>query len=470
VAWELANNAADILITENIARQQAQQQQLQSQRDPAQTTERQKLVDLQTLLEDEVTQYEDEIDELQIQLAALQPKQDTPSVERRQEVRGDLASARSLRLQALSSLAETQSTLAATADTAISADTAVVVDAAPLPSRPLSSRMLLSVLLGMIVGLMGALGIAFLREYLDYTVKTPEMLDAVYAMATQGVIGVVPTKKDSNATYSLVTVTDAHSPTAESFRSLRTGIQISGVDSALKSVLVTSAGPGEGKTFVAANLAVTMAQLGKRVILVDTDLRRPMVHEVFGILRTVGLTNYVAQQNYDLDDIIRPTHIENLSVVTSGVLPPNPSELLASKRMLSLMKGLEKRADFIIYDTPPAATVTDAAILAPHVDGVLQVVRAGATRIDLVLRCKALLERVGARVLGPVLNQVNLQDMGYYAYYYQSGYSSDDPPPPSTPKGLRRFLPGRRRLTKEQPRSLVSNTIPAVLDQNPSQD
>src|SRR5207237_1213362 len=159
-----------------------------------------------------------------------------------------------------------------------------------------------------------------------------------------------------------------------------------------------SAGPSEGKSTTTANLAVSMAQAGSRVILVDTDLRRPRIHGIFGVAKEPGFTNLVIDSQVNLNDYLRPTSVANLKVLACGTIPPNPAELLGSPSAVRLMDELTRHADVLIYDSPPAATLTDALVMAARVDAVLQVVRAGATRRDLVLRGKHVLEKAGARV------------------------------------------------------------------------
>ena len=203
---------------------------------------------------------------------------------------------------------------------------------------------------------------------------------------------------------------------------LRTNIQFSSVDQPVKSILVTSAGPVEGKSVTAANLAVIMAQAGLRTILIDADLRRPVEHRLFNLTNEVGLTNALIAQG-PLDSYVRPTQVENLRILTTGALPPNPAEALGSGRMRALKAHLESEADMLIFDSPPCFPLTDAAVLARLVDGVVLVVDCADTRRDSALRAKELLEKVGGHILGIVLNRVSPQGSGYYNYYYY--YSHD---------------------------------------------
>jgi capsular exopolysaccharide synthesis family protein len=308
---------------------------------------------------------------------------------------------------------------------------------------------------------------AFLLEYLDYTVKTPEDLESIYGLPVQGVISVTPTQYFKKQKLLLISLLNSRTPTAESFRALRTGIQLASLKTPVHSILVTSAAPGEGKTFIAANLAASLAQIGHRVILVDTDLRRPRLHEVFKLSREFGFTNLIVNQEHKLTDAIQETSIKKLGVITCGIVPPNPAELLSSIRSTDLIKKLADQADIVIYDSPPAATVTDATILAQHVDAAIQVVWAGHTRVEHVLRCKAVLEHTGVRILGTVLNQVKSSDLGYSAYYYYSSYSLNDAKSANGYRSFwRKWVPGRKR--KHYPQSV--NTVGSTNADNGTAD
>jgi non-specific protein-tyrosine kinase len=203
---------------------------------------------------------------------------------------------------------------------------------------------------------------------------------------------------------------DPRSPEAEAYRTLRTNIQFSVLDKQLRTLLVTSAGPDEGKTTTAANLAITLAQTGRSVLLVDADLRRPGQHELFHLGNEIGLTTLVL--GGALADTAQATDVEHLRVVTSGPVPPNPAELLDSQSMERVVQELAAQADYVVFDTPPVGAVTDAAVLASRVDGVVLVVSRGKTNKDQAKRAKALLERTKANVLGVVIN--NARSAGRY--------------------------------------------------------
>lgn len=213
----------------------------------------------------------------------------------------------------------------------------------------------------------------------------------------------------------LITLADPRSPVAEAYRSLRTNLEFSSLDKPLRTMIVTSAAPEEGKSTVLANLAVVMAQAGKHVILVDCDLRRPSLHELFGISNHTGLTTALLDEAA-AELPLRETGVPGLRLLPSGPLPPNPAELLDSRRMAELIETLRNQADIVLFDAPPVIAVADAAILASKVDGVLLVINAGVTKREHAQRAKAALERVNARLVGTVLNNVDL-DMSLYGYY-----------------------------------------------------
>jgi len=208
----------------------------------------------------------------------------------------------------------------------------------------------------------------------------------------------------------LITLADPRSPVAEAYRSLRTNLEFASLDRPLRSLVVTSPGPEEGKSTALANLAVVTAEANKRVILVDCDLRRPRQHEIFGLPNDQGLTNMVEEPPF------RDVGVAGLRVLTSGPLPPNPAELLASRRMDDILRFLTEQADLVLFDVPPVIAVTDAAILASKVDGTLLLIGAGSTRREHAQRAKEVLERVNARLVGAVLMGVPF-DESLHRYY-----------------------------------------------------
>ncbi len=213
----------------------------------------------------------------------------------------------------------------------------------------------------------------------------------------------------------LITNTNKNSPVSEQYRTIRTNIEFSSVDQELKTIVVTSAGPAEGKSTTAANLAVVMAHNGQQVLLVDADLRKPTSHYTFGMINTRGLTNVLTKQE-TLEEAVRQTKIENLSLLTCGPIPPNPAELLNSKMMERVLEMAGTEYDIVIIDTPPVMVVTDAQILANKCDGVILVVSSGKTEREQAIKTKEQLQKVKARLLGVVLNNKDTKDGQYYYY------------------------------------------------------
>ncbi|WP_316571702.1 CpsD/CapB family tyrosine-protein kinase [Neobacillus sp. YIM B06451] len=214
----------------------------------------------------------------------------------------------------------------------------------------------------------------------------------------------------------LIASLDPKSVVSEQYRTIRTNIQFSSVDEDIQAIMVTSAGPGEGKSTTAANLAVVMAQQEKNVLLVDADLRKPTVHYTFELVNQYGLTSVLAKSK-SLEQAIRSTDIPFLSVLTSGPIPPNPAELLGSKSMKEILEEAKERFDVIIFDTPPTLAVTDAQILANLCDGVLLVLYSGKSEKEQAIKTKDLLVAANGRILGVVLNQKKIKNDSY-SYYY----------------------------------------------------
>lgn len=211
----------------------------------------------------------------------------------------------------------------------------------------------------------------------------------------------------TNERVGLVTMANPRSTSSEAYRKLRTNIQFSSIDSQIQTIMIASASSGEGKTTTVGNLAVTYAQEGKKVLVMDTDLRKPAVHLMFNVPNHVGLTSVLSSQ-YKVTEVLRETGVEGLHVLSSGPIPPNPSEMIGSRKMTALLEGLKEEYDVILFDTPPVLTVTDALIISSLCDGVILVVNAGKVKKDLVKKAKAHLEHVNARILGAVLNNVQI--------------------------------------------------------------
>ncbi len=220
----------------------------------------------------------------------------------------------------------------------------------------------------------------------------------------------------TTAKANLITLTDPRSPVSEAYRRLRTNLEFASLTGKIETLVVTSPGPDEGKSVTLANLAVVMAQAGKRVILVDADLRRPAQHLIFGVSNEQGLTSLMIDPSLvQTPPLVAVTEVEGLWLLLSGPLPPNPAELLASPQMDQIIEALKERADIVLFDAPPIIAVTDAAILAAKTDGVLLVLQAGKTKREHAARARELLEQVNARIIGSALTNVDIDvDLGGY--------------------------------------------------------
>lgn len=214
----------------------------------------------------------------------------------------------------------------------------------------------------------------------------------------------------------LINRENSRSPMAEAYRTLRTNLKFTEIDKSCRSILVSSASPMDGKSTTAANLALVMAQTGKKVILVDCDLRKPSVDQIFKLQNHFGMTNYLSG-SADIDELIHEDAAENLSILCSGPIPPNPSEILGSVKMSSLWSELCEKYDYVIIDSPPVLAVSDASILSAQVDGVLLVIRSAVTRIDMAQQAKEQLSRSNAYLMGVVLNHVHSKKGSHYYYY-----------------------------------------------------
>ena len=283
------------------------------------------------------------------------------------------------------------------------------------------------ILIGSILGLMLGGGIAFAWEFLDDTIKSSDDAKNVYGIP---VIGYVAENKQLTTEEKIYLVDNPRSPTAESFRNIRTNLEFAEVDQDLNTILVTSANPSEGKTTLSTNLGIVMAQSGKRVLVIDADMRRPRLHRALGLDNYVGMSD-LFRANASLEDVIQKTEIENFFAVTSGSLPPNPAELLASERMSAILEEMKKQVDVIIVDSPPFI-LSDAFILASKTDGVVLAVQPGRTQRAAADNIREGLERAGANIVGLVLSRITNQTASYYTYstygYYQSNYYELDKP------------------------------------------
>lgn len=294
-----------------------------------------------------------------------------------------------------------------------------VVTPAVAPEEPSAPNTRLNVALGGLIGLSLGLGLAALRTLLDTKVRGETDLRRLTSTPLLGGISF-----DSDATKKpLITQAPAQSPRAESFRQVRTNLQFAHVNQKSKTVLITSSLPGEGKSTTATNLAIAMAQAGQSVVLIDADLRRPRVGEYLGLERNAGLTTALIGQAA-VDELLQPWGEHNLYVLTSGQIPPNPSELLGSEAMKSLLAHLEQAFDAIVIDAPPLLPVTDAAVLAQQVGGVVLVVGSSKVKAPDLQKSLAALELVNANLLGVVLNLLPMKGSDAYSYSYYSHEST----------------------------------------------
>lgn len=281
-------------------------------------------------------------------------------------------------------------------------------------------------ILATMIGLLLTTMVLFVREALDDTVKTPEDVASKFNLPVLGVINRYDSKKGV-----LITALEPRSPTAEAYRSLRTNVSYTSVDKPLHTIMVTSTESGEGKTTTISNLGAVLAQNGYKVTITDCDLRHPKLHEYFGLPNRAGLSTLFAHPEEIPNGAQQLTQVKNLSLLTTGQLPPNPAELLGSRKMQTILGAICQKNDLVLVDVPPVLAVTDAAVLAPSIDGIILVVRPGKTRNLALRQTIAQLRQVNGRILGIVMNDVDMRGRLYsaqYKYYrdytaYQNYYS-----------------------------------------------
>lgn len=305
-----------------------------------------------------------------------------------------------------------------------------VIEPAQGSNRPIRPQTTQDTLLAGVVGILLAAGLIFLIEYLDDTIKSTNDFIQIFGLTALGAIARI---KGNSYADKLITNKELFSPISEAYRMVRSNIQFVSVDRPARSIMITSATPSEGKSITAANLGIVMAQAGHKTIIVDADLRRPMQHEIFQVPNLAGLTDILCSPEVKPEGHLRKTNIENLHVVTSGAIPPNPSELLGSERMQRVLGSLGELADVVIYDSPPALSVTDAAVLSNRVDGVILVAEAGQTRLGAIRQTILNLQHADANLLGGVLNRAKGKKEGYYYYYHYSRNGRQATPNQSRP-------------------------------------
>src|SRR5258706_2487401 len=300
-----------------------------------------------------------------------------------------------------------------------------IVQKAVAGTRPVRPNKPLNIALGIIIGLVVGVGLAFFIEYLDTSVKT---IDDVERSLGAPVLGVIPQN------VGLLMDEGAESPHAEAYRVLRTNLLFSRKDAKLNTVAVVSAGAGEGKSTTVFNLASVFAQSGQRVLIVDSDLRRPTLHKMMRVTNNIGLTNYLLKQN-TLEEVIQTTSLPTLDFMASGKLPSSSLGILSSAQMRDLITELKQHYDFVFFDSPPVMGVSDASILASEVDMTIQVIQYRRYPQPMNIRAKQMIEKVGGNLAGIVLNNINMsQDESYYYYsgYYHEYYSRNDDEVPAT--------------------------------------
>lgn len=332
---------------------------------------------------------------------------------------------------------------------AVEAGNVEVVDLATLPLEPIAGGKGMKLALGLVLGLMLGSGGAFLREHLNTSIRRNEELESVLRVSGLGIIPRLGSqgratrllsraRSVANGTGSrslkvpsasfgdgdLISVSGPRSSGAEAYRMLRTNLIFSQAVQTLRRIVVTSSGPEEGKTTTVANLAIAFAQQGMRVLVVDCDLRKARMHKVFGLTREPGLTQLVLS-HVPAEEAIRTTSVEGLFVLPAGVLPPNPAEFVGGELMRSTISSLSADFDMVIIDTPPLHAASDAAVLGVHSDGVLLVVRAGQTERGAAQQAVQQLEKVGARIIGAVLNDPDAKVPTYGSYYAYDYYGAD---------------------------------------------
>ncbi len=323
-----------------------------------------------------------------------------------------------------------------------------IIDPARAPAIPIRPKKKLNLVLGALIGLGLGFGLTFLFEFMDNTVRSIEDVEKIGVT----VLGSIPVIKEDEAikrvkflpqhmngkngtmdaneakatATRLITHFAPKSPISEAYRTFRTNLQYTKLDKDLKALLVTSPGPGEGKSTSVSNLAITMAQMGSRVLLIDSDLRRPVLHSIFKVDRRIGLSNVLVGRA-TIEEAVQKTEIENLFVMPCGTLPPNPSELLASSAMTRTLEELKAMYDIVLFDSPPIIAVTDAAVLSSRLDGVILVLKSGQTDREATFRAVTLLKNVNTRILGALLNGVQIESLyGSYYYYYHYYYYGKD--------------------------------------------
>ena len=300
-----------------------------------------------------------------------------------------------------------------------------IVEPATVPLDAVSPKPLQNAVIAVLLGLLLAGGVIAVAEILNDRIADPDAVLDSTGLSTLGTIARMQGDTDRSEMYRLAAILYPRSSVAEAYRMLRTQIDFSSVDTPIRTLLVTSSAPGEGKTVTAANLAVVFAQTGRKVLLVDADLRKPGAHLVFDLQNAHGLTTLLRSDDVSLDEVAQTTEQANLRILTTGPLPPNPAELIGSQRMRTIVDRLMAGSDLVIFDSAPLQAVTDAAILSSFLDSTVLVIDARRSKRRLVRGARSALTKAGANVIGAVLNRITSRASSDYSGYY-GGYDEAD--------------------------------------------
>jgi polysaccharide biosynthesis transport protein len=375
--------------------------------------------EMQTFVEQDLLQTRAQIDSLQVDITNLVATKDPTPEETDQLARLEeqIATARSTFATLLS------------LSTGAPANQVSIFDPAIAPTAPVAPRVALNTILGGTLGLVLGIALAYTRRRLDDSVRTPEEVELLTGLPNLGTIVRMPGDNRRPLFYRLSSLLYPRSPAAEGFRQVRTSVEFAAGETPVRTLLITSAMPGDGKTTFASNLAVSFAQAGRRVCLVDGDLRKPELDQMFRIPNEVGLADLLGGHELTFEAATAETEVPGLRVLTSGKRPANPAELVATGSLPAILTSLLLHVDLVVIDSPPLQAVTDAAILASISDGTILVTASGKTRRGAVVRGSDTLRRVGAHVLGFALNGVTEQDghdaaLGYFSYYGDAAVQS----------------------------------------------